>query len=172
MLVLELKKNYLRVLRSFFWPGLKSDIVKYCRSCHTCQVVGKPNKPIPLAPLHPIPVLGEPFERVLLDCVGPLPKTKSGHQYILTIICAATRFPEAIPLRTVKPKAIVKALNKFFTTFGLSKVIHTDQGTDFMSKIFSQVLADLKIKHQTSSPYHPESQGALEHFHQTKIYDA
>uniref|UniRef100_A0A669F703 Gypsy retrotransposon integrase-like protein 1 n=1 Tax=Oreochromis niloticus TaxID=8128 RepID=A0A669F703_ORENI len=164
---LGVKKTYHRVLRNFFWPGLKSDVVKYCRSCHTCQVVGKPNKPIPPAPLHPIPALGEPFERVLLDCVGPLPKSKSGHQYILTVMCAATRFPEAIPLRTLKAKNVVKALTKFFSTFGLPRVVQTDQGTNFMSKVFAQVLKELKIKHQRSSPYHPESQGALERFHQT-----
>ena len=70
---LGVKKTYHRVLHNFFWPGLKTDIVKYCRTCHTCQVVGKPNQPVPPAPLHPIPVLGEPFERVLVDCVGPLP---------------------------------------------------------------------------------------------------
>ena len=77
---LGIKKTYHRVLRNFFWPGLKTDVTKYCRTCHTCQVVGKPNQPVPPAPLHPIPVLGEPFERVLVDCVGPLPKTKSGHR--------------------------------------------------------------------------------------------
>ena len=106
-----------RVLRNFFWPGLKSDVVKYCRTCQTCQMVGKPNQPVPPAPLHPIPVLGEPFERVLIDCVGPLPRTKSGNQYILTVMCAATRYPEAIPLRTLKARPVVKALTKFFFNF-------------------------------------------------------
>ncbi|XP_054860848.1 uncharacterized protein LOC129347475 [Amphiprion ocellaris] len=101
---LGVKKTYQGVLRNFFWPGLKTDVAKYCRSCHTCHLAGKPDQPVPPAPLHPIPVLGEPFERVLLDCVGPLPKTKSGHQYILTIMCAATRYPQAIPLRTLKAK--------------------------------------------------------------------
>ena len=33
--------------------------------------------------------------------------------------------------------------------------------------MFSQVLLQLAIEHQTSSAYHPESQGALERFHQT-----
>lgn len=164
---LGVKKTYLKILRNFFWPGLKSEVVKHCRSCHVCQLVGKPNQPIPPAPLQPIPVVAEPFERVLLDCVGPLPKAKSGHQYLLTIMCAATRYPEAIPLRTLKTKTIVKALLKFFSTFGLPRIVQTDQGTNFMSKIFSQVLTELNIKHITSSPYHPESQGALERFHQT-----
>ena len=50
-----------------------------------------------MAPLKPIPVLGEMFSHVLIDyCVGPLPKSKSGNQYILTIMCASTCFPKGI----------------------------------------------------------------------------
>lgn len=82
-------------------------------------------------------------------------------------MCAATRYPEAIPLRSLKVKPVVKALTKFFSTFGLPKTVQTDQGTNFMSKIFKQVMAELKIVHKKSSAYHPESQGALERFHQT-----
>ncbi|TWW54068.1 Retrovirus-related Pol polyprotein from transposon 412, partial [Takifugu flavidus] len=131
------------------------------------QVTGKPNQVVPPAPLCPIPVMGEPFERVMVDCVGPLPKTKSGNQFLLTIMCASTRFPEAIPLRRVTAPVISKALVKFFTVFGLPTMVQTDQGTNFMSRVFAQVLKSLGIKHITSSPYHPESQGALERFHQT-----
>lgn len=36
------RKTYDRVLR-FFWPWLKREVAKYVRSCHTCQVTGKPN---------------------------------------------------------------------------------------------------------------------------------
>ncbi len=68
---LGISKTYQRILRYFFWPGLKSDVVKFCRSCHTFQVSGKPNQKIPAAPLHPIPVVGEPFEHIIVDCVGP-----------------------------------------------------------------------------------------------------
>uniref|UniRef100_A0A669CBL6 Gypsy retrotransposon integrase-like protein 1 n=1 Tax=Oreochromis niloticus TaxID=8128 RepID=A0A669CBL6_ORENI len=164
---LGVNKTYYRVLRNFFWPGLKKHVAAYCRSCATCQLVGKPNKPIPPAPLSPIPVMSEPFEKVILDCVGPLPRRKAGNQYILTIMCSATRFPEAIPLRTVKAKAVIKALIRFFSVFGLPKIIQTDQGTNFMSRVFAQVVDELHAKHVTSSPYHPESQGALERFHQT-----
>ena len=127
----------------------------------------KPNQKIPSAPLPPIPAIGEPFERILIDCVGPLPRTKSGNRYLLTIMCTATRFPEAIPLRRITASAISKALIKFFAVFGLPRVIQTDQGSNFMSRVFSQVLQQLSIEHQTSSACHPESQGALERFHQT-----
>uniref|UniRef100_A0A3B3H3T2 Gypsy retrotransposon integrase-like protein 1 n=1 Tax=Oryzias latipes TaxID=8090 RepID=A0A3B3H3T2_ORYLA len=161
------RKTLDRVTRHFYWPGVKSDVTGYCKTCHVCQVVGKPNQTIPRAPLHPIPAIGEPFEHVLVDCVGPLPRTKSGNQYLLTMMCTATRFPEAVPLRTITATAVSKALVKFFTLFGLPRVIQTDQGTNFMSRVFSQVLQQFSIKHCTSSAYHPESQGALERFHQT-----
>ena len=109
----------------------------------------------------------EPIEHVLVDCVGPLPKTKSGNQFLLTIMCVATRYPEAIPFRKITSQSVVKALIKFFSTFGLPKIVRTDQGTNFLSGIFEQVLKSLSISHRISSAYHPELQGALERWHQT-----
>jgi hypothetical protein len=87
-----INKTYDKILNHFFRPGLKSDVTRYCNSCHTCQMVGKPNQTIPKGQLHPIPTIKEPFSRVLIDCVGPLAKTRSGNEYILTIMCASTRF--------------------------------------------------------------------------------
>ena len=98
---------------------------------------------------------------ILIDCVGPLPRTKSGNEYLLTIMCTSTRFPEAIPLRNIKTKSIFKALIKFFTFVGLPKSVQSDQGSNFMSGIFQQVMHELGIKQYRSSAYHPESQGAL-----------
>ena len=164
---LGINKTYHKILNHFYWPGLKSDVSQFCKSCHTCQMVGKPNQTIPKAHLQPIPAFDEPFSRIIIDCVGPLPKTKSGHEYLLTIMCASTRFPEAIPLRNIKTKNIVKALVKFFTFVGLPKSVQSDQGSNFMSGIFQQVIHELGITQYKSSPYHPESQGALERFHQT-----
>ena len=55
-----------------------------------CQVVGKPNQAISLAPLCPIPAMGEPFEHVYVDCVGPLPKTSMDNQFLIIMMCVAT----------------------------------------------------------------------------------
>ncbi|KAL5009933.1 hypothetical protein ScPMuIL_012238 [Solemya velum] len=89
--------------------------------------------------------------KVIIDCVGPLPKTKSGNEYLLTIMCASTRFPEAIPLRNIKAPNIVKALVKFFTLVGLPKAVQSDQGSNFMSGIFQQVMYQLQIKQMVDS---------------------
>ena len=104
---LGIDKTYHKILQNFYWPGLKRDVEMFCRSCHACQLVGKPNQNSHTAPLRPIPAFAEPFSQVIVDCVGPLPKTKAGHQYLLMIMCASTKFSEAISLRNICADTIV-----------------------------------------------------------------
>ena len=68
---LGITKTYYELLNHFFWPCMKKDVSKFCRSCHICQIVGKPNQKIPRSPLQPFPALEEPFSRDLINCVGP-----------------------------------------------------------------------------------------------------
>ena len=128
-----INKTREKILNHFYWPNVRKDVAEFCRSCHACQMVGKPNETIPKASLKLVPAVEEPFSRIIVDCIGPLPKTRSGNQYLLTIMCATSRFPEAIPLRNIKAKTVVKALTKFFTLVGLPSSIQSDQGSNFMS---------------------------------------
>ena len=85
-------------------------------------------------------------------------------------MCAATRFPEDFPVRKITTPVVVQALTKFFPLFGFPRVLQTNQGSNFMLKVFAQVLKQLKIQHCHSSAYHPESQGALERFQRNRDY--
>ncbi len=51
-------QTYDHLMKHFFWPSMKSDVAKFCKSCHACQIASKPNQVVPSAPLKPIPVLG------------------------------------------------------------------------------------------------------------------
>lgn len=51
--------------------------------------------------------------------------------------------------------------------FELPRIIQTDCGSNFISKLSRQMLDDLTITHVTPSACHPQSQGALDRFHQT-----
>lgn len=82
---LGIGKTYDRVLHYFFWPRLKRDVARYVKSCHMSQLTGKPNQVIQPAPLSPIPAVSQPFQHLIIDCVGPLPPSKSGCAYMLTI---------------------------------------------------------------------------------------
>ncbi|CAB4005595.1 Retrovirus-related Pol poly, partial [Paramuricea clavata] len=164
---LGINKTYEKIIRHFYWLGILKTVAEFCKTCHTCQVASKPNQVIPKALLKPIPAFEEPFNRIMINCVGPLPKTKRGDRYLLTIMCVSTRFPEAILLRNIKVKTIVQTLTNFFTLAGLPKSTQSDHGSNFMSGLFQQIMHELRIKQYDSSAYHPESQGALERFHQT-----
>lgn len=85
----------------------------------------------------------------------------------MTVMCQNTRYPAAYPLRSITAKCVVHALSQFMSIFGVPFVIQSDRGSNFCSKLFSQVLKQLRIKHNFSSAYHEQSQGALERFHQT-----
>ncbi|XP_076030465.1 uncharacterized protein LOC143018769 [Oratosquilla oratoria] len=140
------RKTYAKILSHFYWPKLRRDVSTYCRTCRPCQLVGKPSPSIKPFPLQPIPVIKEPFSKITTDCVGPLPKTPRGHQFLLTIIDCATRYPEAIPLRRITKKNIVRALVHFFTQVGLPTVIQSDQGSNFTSRLFNQVMESLGVR--------------------------
>ena len=93
----------------------------------------RPNQIVPKVPLQPLPALQEPSSRrIIVDCLEPLPKKRSGHQYLMTIMCASSRFPEAVPLRNISAKVIVRALTKLFTPVGLPSSIQSDQGSNVM----------------------------------------
>jgi hypothetical protein len=68
---------------------------------------------------------------MLLDIVCII--IRSGNEYILTIMCASTGFPKALPLRNIKTKNIVNALVKFFSFVNLPKYVQSDQGSNVMS---------------------------------------
>lgn len=164
---LGINKTYRRTLAHYYWPGIKADVTTYVKSCHTCQLAGKPNQVIPPAPLNPIPIVSEPFERVIIDTVGPLPKTRRGNQYLLTIMCASTRYPEAYPLKRIDAKTITRCLLHLFSSVGIPKTLQCDRASSFTSELMTQVLGMLNINQRLSSAYHPQSQGCLERFHQT-----
>ena len=51
------RKTYNHVLQHFYWPRIKRDVAGFVKSCHVCQVAGKPNetiKPAPLKPIHSV----------------------------------------------------------------------------------------------------------------------
>ena len=130
---LGMDKTRDRVLARFYWPGIKSDIEQYCQACPECQRVA-PRATV-RNPLIPMPIIETLFDRIALDIVGPLPKTSRGHRYIPVLVDYATRYPEALPLRTATAKAVAKELLLLFSRVGIAREILTDQGSCFMSRV-------------------------------------
>ena len=155
-----------RVLAHFYWPGIFKDIENYCRSCGTCQFIDKGRSPR-RHPLHPMPIIDTPFKRIAIDIVGPLPRTKSGNRYMLTVCDYATRYPEAIPLSNIRAETVARALIGIFSRVGLCDELVHDQGTNFISKIMTELCNSLGISQITCTAGHQQTNGLLERFHST-----
>ena len=61
-----------------------------------------------------------------MDLIGPMkPTTDRGHRYILVLIDYATRYPEAIPLKSIEAEVVAEELMVMFTRLGIPKQILT-----------------------------------------------
>ena len=68
---LERKKTAQRILQQFYWPNVFKDAAEFCKTCHKCQKTAPGKKMV--ASLIPLPIIEEPFQRIAMDLVGPLP---------------------------------------------------------------------------------------------------
>lgn len=153
-----------RVRKRFWWPSIVTDVREYCQSCPPCQRVARKPTRVPMVPL---PVIGEPFRRIAMDMVGPLPRTAGGHRFILVVCDYATRYPEAFPLRDATAPRVAEKLLELFSRHGIPHEILTDQGTNFTSALLKELYRLLGTKSITTSPYHPQTDGLVERFNQT-----
>ena len=155
-----------RIAAHFSWPCLSSDVRKFCATCPQCQLVARKLRSHRV-PLRPVEVVTEPFKKIAIDIVGELPRSTSGYKYILTIMDYATRYPEAIPLRTTSLKAIADALIQYFSKVGIPDEIVSDQGSNFITKLMAQLYEQLGITKIKTSIYHPQANGLVERFNGT-----
>ena len=161
------KKTEVRILPNFFWPGLRQDVIRFCRSCEVCQRTVKRGS-VKKVPLGSMPLIDTPFKRVAVDIVGPIaPPSEAGHRYILTLVDYATRYPEAVPLKKITTEAVAEALLDIYSRVGIPEEVLTDQGTQFMSECMQEVSRLLSIKGLTSTPYHPICNGLVERWNGT-----
>ncbi|KAL0901602.1 hypothetical protein ABMA27_006820 [Loxostege sticticalis] len=146
---------------------MRSDIEHYVKACNQCQT-NKALRKCNRAPMQITTTSTSPFQRVALDVVGPLPESGTAKlKYIMTLQDDLTKFSVAYPIRTVSAEETSDCLVHFISLFGIPKTILTDQDTNFTADLFKKTCAFLKIKQLWSSPYHPQTQGALERSHST-----
>ncbi|XP_040195045.1 uncharacterized protein LOC120928035 [Rana temporaria] len=164
---LGIAKTRSRLSHAFFWPRLHAEVREYCRTCETCQKVGKTGDH-PKASLQPLPIIREPFSRIAVDIIGPLARpSATGKKYILTVVDYATRYPEAIPLSNIQADTVADALLRVFTRVGFPQEILSDQGTQFTAELTQQLWRLCGIKPLQSAPYHPQTNGLCERFNGT-----
>lgn len=138
---------------NYTWPNMSKDIRKYVKQCIPCartKVVGRTNKPClvqrkPIAPMHTLSI----------DLMGPYTRSKKGKRYLLVISDTFSRWTDAYPLPQADTKRILSVLQEFCCRYGWPKIVLTDNGSQFSSKMWKDKLIEWKIIHHTTAIYTP-----------------
>ncbi|XP_071491677.1 uncharacterized protein [Diadema antillarum] len=164
---LQTRKTLDRVMSQFYWPGIQSDVKRYCASCDACQRT-TPKGRVGKVPLVTPQLIDTCFRRVAVDIIGPLqPITDKGNRYILTLVDLATRYPEAIALPSIEAERVAEGLMEVFSRLGFPNEMLSDNGTQFTAGVMREAARLVGIKQFYTTPYHPMANGACERFNGT-----
>lgn len=146
--------------RSFvWWPKIDADLEQQVRHCAICQQ----NRNLPAtAPLMPWEWPDRSWARIHIDYAGPV----LGHMF-LVIVDAYSKWLEVKAVKSATSSSTISQLMSVFTTHGVPEQLVSDNGTAFTSTEFKTFLQQNGIRHTTSAPYHPATNGLAERAVQT-----
>ena len=151
-------KTHQKMTERFFYPHLYSYISAKIRNCVPC-ISKKPTKEAADHKMHR-ESLSYFSQRVYADTVGPLtPATYQGKvcRHFVTIQDGFTRYLVAVPVENIETSTVAEAvLDRWIHVYGCPEVIHTDNGPNFTSKLFQEIMKRLHILNTRTPPYSPE----------------
>ena len=115
---------------------MAKEVYLYCINCTVCQKA-KPPLP-PHAPLVNTPI-GKPWQMLAIYILEVSVSPNNNH-YLLVIMDYFTKWAEAVLLPDQKATSITKAVIKLCSSFGIPDVIHSDQGRNFETLLFREML--------------------------------
>lgn len=143
---------------------MTKEIKNYVQACKQCQLNKSGLRSKPLSTVTPTP--NNPFDEILLDLVGPFTISDRKNKYAITLQCNLTKYIVIIPIVDKEALTVAQGLiDDFFLIYGPIKNVRTDNGSEFVNEIFKNLTQLLKIQHDTSAPYHPQSIAPLERNH-------
>ena len=135
-----------------FWPRMEADITDYTRRCQVCIKRSRPAR----EPLQPHQIPDGPWQKLGMDFFD-----LQGKCYIL--ICDYfLKFPYMSSCKT-SWGSLKDRLIELFANKGYPKEIISDNGSPFNSQEFAEFLSSHGVRHTTSSPHYPQSNGFIEH---------
>nr|XP_022300726.1 uncharacterized protein LOC111108932 [Crassostrea virginica] len=117
---------------------LQSDVRSYVAGCDLCARRKAPLK-TKRGPMQPMEV-GYPMERIATDILEEFLVTGKGNRYILVVSDYFYKWSEAIPMPNMEAKTVAKlVVEEVICRFGVPVSIHSDQGRQYESLLFSEV---------------------------------
>jgi hypothetical protein len=147
------------------WAGLSNDVEHFIQRCTTCAKMKRNRRTFVVS--RGTTMSEKPFEMVSLDLMGPLTEDAGHCKYILVVVDNFSRYTllKAIPDKSAQ--VVAMALVDLMGTLSvLPKVIRTDHGSEFISKLSEELFALLGVRHETTVTDHPSSNGMVERANQ------
>lgn len=156
------QKKLLEKLRgNYYWKNMTRDIANFVQKCQKCQMCKL--KPKSKEPMTITPTPQEPFEILVVDSVGPLPKSLNDNCYIVTIMCELTKYLITVPIPNKQANTVVRAIFENVILFhGPMKILKPDRGSEFKNEIFEHLCKFLHVEQKFSTAYHHETVGTVE----------
>lgn len=153
-------KTLMRLRKLYFWPTMSADVKKFTDKCETC-ISTKPSNSITKPEMGDRLEALRPFELLYIDFMGPYPRTKRGNCFIFVVLDSLTRFPIFFPMRSATSKKVIEFLSRdLFPFVGVPREIFSDNGSQFVSKLFQDYLLKMGITHLKSPFYTPQANAA------------
>ena len=144
--------TFQRLSDKYYWATMYEDIRKYIRTCDTCQKRRREKETAPLLPVKPTTA----FAHIGIDIIRPLPRTLRGNWYIIMVIDYLTKYPEARALQLADSLSIVPFIYEdIICRHGIPLELTSDWGTEFVNKLVRTLCTQYKIRHITTTAYHP-----------------
>ena len=158
------RRTYMSLKTRYYWKGMKKSIHEHCTRCQVCAKHNIKTQQLRNEHFSSPP---QPMEFIAMDLIGEFhPASSKGNRFALTAVCMLTGFTFCIPIKTKKAEDIVNAyLNHICCTFGPSRKILTDNGTEFKNKLWTDVYTKLQTEHKVTPIYSPQCNGRIEGFH-------
>lgn len=155
-------KTFHLLTQTFDWPNERSEVLKFCSLCRSCQSV-KVNRRQPQGTLMPLPIPDKPWSVIGVDFIVKLPISK-GFDSVMVVVAHYSKMSHFIPAReTWSSKDLANTfITHIFKLHGLPDKIVSDRGAIFMSHFWSAVLDNLQVHPAPSTAFHPQTDGQVE----------
>ena len=142
-----------------WWPNIDDQIEAFIHNCVSCQV--HQNAP-PSTKVHPWPSPSGAWERIHIDFAGPF-----RNKLLLIVVDSFSKWIEVRQVSATSTKETLFVLHELFASWGVPKVIVSDNGTAFTSADFATFIQSNAIQFVRIPPFHPSSNGRAERAVQT-----
>ena len=143
-----------------YWPGMTEDVRQYIWAYERCTL-GKHAAVYP--PMGHL-LANRPLQILAIDFTK-LDTASDGRENVLVMTDVFTKYTVAVPTGIQEAVTVVQVLVRdWFSCYGVSECIHSDQGRDFESGLVKGLCQMYGIKKTHSTLYHHQGNGQCERF--------